>query len=78
MRVLVDDQLSHALSGIAEPVEVRDATGRTYGYYHPTPPVMPDQARPVVSPFSDEELERRRKTPGGRPLAEIWKDLGAQ
>jgi hypothetical protein len=77
MRILVDDQLSVALSGIEEPVEIRDASGRTYGFYHPAQHSADPEAK-VTSPFSDEELERRRKTPGGRPLAEIWRDLGAR
>ncbi len=73
MKVLVDDQLSGRLREIGEPVEIRDAHGRTSGYFHPAGGEQ--QPRQPRSPFSDDELARRQKIPGGRPLAEIWKDL---
>ena len=34
-----------------------------------------NRQRPLRSPFGDEELARRQQVPGGRPLAEIWKNL---
>jgi len=75
MKVLIDEEVSGRLGAVREAVELRDAHGRTYGYFHPIP-------RPVVvnddslhSPFSEEELARRRAQPGGRPLAEILQDL---
>ncbi|MBU4272314.1 MAG: hypothetical protein KKE86_06510 [Planctomycetes bacterium] len=76
MKVLVDDQLSSKLREIQEPVEIRDGQGRTSGYFHPTAAVRGGgRQRPLRSPFGDEELARRQQVPGGRPLAEIWKDL---
>ncbi len=76
MKVLVDDQLSGRLREIDEPAEIRDAQGRTSGYFHPASGEQ-DRGR-SPSPFSDQELARRQKVPGGRPLADIWKDLAAQ
>jgi hypothetical protein len=74
MKVLVDEELVRSLGEIHEPVEIRDATGRTFGYYHP----VKDDALQIRSPFSDDELERRQKNPGGRSLSEIWKDLAGR
>lgn len=79
MRVLVDEQLSGRLREIREPVEIRDEQGRTSGYFHPAVAVREGGERPPLrSPFGDEELARRQQVPGGRPLAEIWKDLPDQ
>ncbi len=76
MKVLVDDQLSGRLREIQEPIEIRDAQGRISGYFHPAAAVREeDRQRPLRSPFGDEELARRQQVPGGRPLAEIWKNL---
>ncbi len=76
MKVLVDNQLSGKLREIHEPVEIRDEQGRISGYFQPAAAVGEgDRQRPLRSPFGDEELARRRQVPGGRPLAEIWKDF---
>ena len=78
MKVLVDDQLSARLGEVREPVEVRDTSGRTYGYFHPVAAPRESEPRAIHSPISDEELARRQKVPGGRPLAEIWRDLAGR
>jgi hypothetical protein len=75
MKVLVDDQLSDRLQKIHEAVELRDASGHTYGYFHPAVVSPEYQQQSIRSPFSDEELARRQRVPGGRALAEIWKGL---
>jgi hypothetical protein len=51
------------------PVEVCDESGKTLGYFHPL--VRPTETLAVQSPFSLEELERRRQQRTGKPLAEI-------
>jgi hypothetical protein len=76
MKVLVDNEVSGRLGAVRESVELRDAEGRVYGYFHPvTRPIIVNDPS-LKSPFSKEELARRAAEPGGRPLAEIWKDLG--
>jgi len=75
MKILVDDQLSGTLAEVREAVELRDHEGRVYGYFQPVGATTGLQAGHTPSPISDEELARRQATPGGRPLAEIWKDL---
>jgi hypothetical protein len=78
MKVLVDDQLRDRFREVHEAVELRDAAGRTYGYYHPALEAHEHHPGPGPSPFSDEELARRQSLPGGRPLSEIWRDLAAR
>lgn len=78
MNVLIDPQLSDRFRGVCEPLELRDGSGQTYGYFHPAVvPQSPDRRCPK-SPLTEKELARRLATPGGRPLAEIWNDLGAK
>jgi hypothetical protein len=54
-------------------VEICDESGRLMGHFYPA------QARSLyknlVIPITEEELERREKELGGRPLAEILADL---
>jgi hypothetical protein len=64
-----------ALRGLSAPTEVCDDSGATLGYYYPAN--RPAGTPTVASPFSREELDRRRQQRAGRPLAEILKDLGA-
>jgi hypothetical protein len=78
MKVLVDDQLSGRLGAIYEAVELRDAEGRTYGYFHPVATSARAIEKLLRSPFSDEEIARRQAVPGGQPLAEIWKELAGR
>lgn len=74
MSVTITDQsLLAQLSG-ADRVELKDPSGRVIGTFFPEglgklPPG-------VKSPFSDEEMARRRQNPkAGRPLADILRDL---
>ncbi len=55
-------------------LEICDPSGHTVGYFHPSPgqPQVKPSAR---SPFSDEELQRRRQQRAGRSLAEILERL---
>ena len=66
--MLVDEHLGGRLGAIHEAVELRDVEGRTYGYFHPV----------ATSARAREELARRQAVPGGRPLAEIWKELAGR
>jgi hypothetical protein len=78
MKVLVDEHLSGRLGAIHEAVELRDAEGQTYGYFHPVATSARAREELLLSPVSNEELARRQAVPGGRPLAEIWKDLAVR
>jgi len=63
------------LRRLSEVTELRDEAGHLLGYYHPAAVQTTDALK---SPFSREELERRRKEPGGTPLEQILQRLGAQ
>ena len=78
MRVLVDNELSGRLRAVREAVELRDEEGRVYGYFHPATKDVAIIEESLQSPFSNEEIARRRAVPGGQPLSEIWKELGAK
>jgi hypothetical protein len=56
-------------------VEICDQSGQTLGYFHPAVKPGDYAAAGIESPFSDEEIERRRQDFSGRPLAEILRDL---
>jgi hypothetical protein len=84
VKVRLDSTVLAQLNHGDTAVEICDTTGRTVGYYQPV------SKQSVRSPFSKEELERRRKREpqideaeiarrlsqgGGRSLAEILADL---
>jgi hypothetical protein len=73
---VVDPAMRAQLHQLRDALEFCHETGRTLGHFLPT-----DVYRELVLAWSraqssDEELERRRKEPGGRTLGEIWKRLG--
>jgi hypothetical protein len=77
-RVILDPDLKARLNGLNEHLEICDADGRTVGHFLPA-----DLYRKIIykiaeadCPDTPEELERMRNEIGGRPLAEIWRDLG--
>ncbi len=75
-RVILDAVLSNKLRNADDEVEMCDEAGQTLGYFRQAPPVPPPGG--WHSPFSVEEIQRRRKEPRtGRCLADILKDLGA-
>jgi hypothetical protein len=73
-RIMVDSPLRAQLVGLAQPVEVVDETGRSLGHFVPTVATITSDD----CPYSAEDLARMRSEQGGRPLAAIWKSLGAK
>ena len=73
--VTLDASTLAKFQGVADCAAIHDEAGRTVGYFCPMvePPRGPDGK--IISPISDEEWERRRNEPGGRPLKEILADL---
>ena len=69
-KVFVDDATRVNLHNLDTLLEVCDTSGRTLGYFHPQ-----SGATPIRSPFSDEEIERRRQQGTGKPLTEILERL---
>ena len=73
--VTLDASTLAKFQGIADYATIHDEAGRIVGFFCPNiePPRGPD--RKIISPISDEEWERRRNEPGGRPLKDILADL---
>jgi hypothetical protein len=72
-RLVVDALLPEKLRVATEPVELVDASGRVLGTYFPELETTKwENLEPQLSP---EELERRRREPGGRKLSDILADL---
>ena len=70
--VITDTTLVQKLVQASGMVEVRDANGNFLGTFAPPFGKLPPGVR---SPFTEEEIERRRGQPDGRTLAEILRDL---
>jgi hypothetical protein len=75
-KVICDEAMRAMLDHGDEHLELCDESGRTLGYFVPTPVNEPALYEGVESPISAEELERRRHETGGQTLAEIWARLG--
>ncbi len=67
-KVILNKSILHQLKDLKEELEVCDEAGKTLGHFIPQ-----KECRPI--PFSNEELDRFEKEPGGRSLAEILDDL---
>lgn len=65
------DESGHVLGRFIPGIEVRDESGRALGRFLPAPSADADGC-----PYSAEELRRFQQETGGRPLADVWKDLG--
>jgi hypothetical protein len=66
-RLIADIALSARLRTATEVLEICDEKGNILGYYQPT--------ATLKSPYSQEELERRRIEKGGFTLEEILYQL---
>lgn len=71
-KMVLDEATTARLRAAGDRVELCDESGRTFGFFEPAAGPVPK----VASPISDEELDRRSREPGCRPLAEIWTSLG--
>jgi hypothetical protein len=71
-RLIVDAAMVDKLRANGNMMELCDETGQTLGYFYRTS--APGKTR---SPFTAEEIQRRRAEKGGRTLTEILKELGA-
>ena len=76
MRITVDDTLRRKLHGLQSQLELCDESGRVLGYV--TPAADHAMYEGVESPTSEQELDRRSREGGGRPLSEILEDLEKQ
>ncbi len=72
-QITIDNPLTSRLHGLVEPVEFVDASGHRLGHFVPAISLASDEC-----PYSPDELDALRQEPGGRPLSEIWRSLGAK
>jgi hypothetical protein len=79
-KVTLDSALRAKLNGLNEPLEICDEQGVTVGHF--LPPALYRKflyaALAAECPYSAEDLQRMHQETGGRPLQEIWKELGAE
>jgi hypothetical protein len=76
--ITLDPVLRAKLNGLNEQLEICDETGKPVGMYLPLEDYKKLLYRGVEIPLSEEEIEQRRKEPGGSSLQEIWKRLGVK
>lgn len=74
VKLIVDAAMRAKLNNLDELLEICDQSGQTLGYFHPTVDTSGSENE-TFSPFSIEEIERRRKQRTGRPLREILENL---
>jgi hypothetical protein len=74
-KVIVDDDMRAKLNGLNADAEFCDPNGRRIGVFIPAEDYEKMVHTWLKAQVSDEELERASLETGGRPLAEIWKDL---
>lgn len=73
MKITVDASLRSRLQGLQFRLELIDETGKTLAYL--TPAVDPVLYEGIEPPATEEELDRRSREGGGRPLAAILRGL---
>lgn len=73
MQIIVDSHMRAQLAGLNGPVSICDDAGNVLGIFAPNPP---DYSK-IKIPYTEEELDAARKETGGRPLADILRDLEA-
>ena len=89
-KLMIDAGTLAKLHNLDTPLEVCDESGKTLGYFLPVlevcgpsgkvlghfvPAIAPSEYAGVEPPVSEEELDRREREGGGRPLAAILADL---
>jgi hypothetical protein len=79
-QITLDPALRAKLNGLNEEIALCDEAGRTVGHFVPEEQYKKLLYAYAMSrcPYSKEELETFRQETGGKPLTEIWKDLGVQ
>jgi hypothetical protein len=73
VKLTIDQEMRGKLLDLNQRLELCDESGRLLGYFNPV--VDPSMYESVDSQVSAEELDRRSREGGGRPLADILADL---
>jgi hypothetical protein len=70
-RLIVDASVLARFGEVASVVELCEESGQVVGYFSP----IQRDGETTRSPFTDEEIQRRRQQKTGRPWAEALRDL---
>lgn len=72
-QIVIDESMAQQLENKDSLIEIRSPDGRLLGHFVPAV----ESADPMYGcPHSPEELKEIFAQEGGRPLADIWKELG--
>jgi hypothetical protein len=74
-RALADDTLRSKLGEFHVQTELHDKDGHVLGIFIPAPVSDPTLYDHIAAQISDEELERRKKDPGGKTTVEMLEYL---
>ena len=74
-RIVVDDSLLNRLQNLAGELVFCDEAGRTLGYFLPAGGSDADLYGWARSEFTDDELERARREPGGISTDDLLRTL---
>ena len=79
-KITLDNDLRAKLNGLSKPLEICDETGQIVGHYLPSAlyKKFVYAALAAECPYNAEDLARMHRETGGRPLAGLWKELGAE
>jgi hypothetical protein len=72
--IVADSALRKQLGELDQVIDVHDQTGKLIGRFVPVE-IYRYLIKNLKLPISDEELARREKEGGGRPLKELWQEL---
>jgi hypothetical protein len=73
--VIVDKELTDKLKAIEHKAVLCDESGSTVGWFLPEAEYMKKMYERARQMFTDEELERARRQPGGFTTAEVLEHL---
>ncbi len=74
--IVVDRLLRSKLNNLDSRLELRDESGKVLGYFVPASERERLLYAWAQAEFTDEEIERARREPGGLAIAEVLADLG--
>lgn len=76
-QIVVNKELQSRLEAASNFAALCDESGNTLGYYRPARKAGGYRNPIDGSPFAEEEVQRRLRERGGRPLAEMLQELRA-
>jgi hypothetical protein len=77
-KLTIDAELRTKLNGLNQSIEFCEESGQVVGRFLPEEEYQKLLYAALEIPLPPEEIERRRKEKGGRPLAEFWRELGVK